>query len=85
MSCPSNVQSKSFLFWKWKEEGRHNHKITCISRFMYCSTDFTVDYRCNLCGTRTHRSFVEMEELILEGFTPKQLDKIDSRNPLYLN
>jgi hypothetical protein len=84
MSCPKNILNKKFLWWEWEEEGDHDYKITSITKFMECSEHFVVGYKCSICGCIEKRHFVEMEELIREGFTAEQLSTYPFKS-IYLN
>ena len=83
MSCPKNKQIKKFLWWKWVEEGEHNLKITSVGRFMDSSADFVVKRTCTLCETVKTSNFVEMEDLIREGLSAKELNSVTRTHYLY--
>lgn len=83
MPCPKNIITRKFLWWKWEEEGPHDSKIFSITKFMDCSEHFTVIRYCSVCRCGQTQHFVEMEQLIREGFEAKDLKEIKRFGGIY--
>lgn len=73
------IKEKRLLFYKYKVL-EHSYKVSFISKFMDCSTDFRVHYECEGCGATKVEKFVDKDSLILRGFPVKELEKVDSFN-----
>ena len=58
---------KRFLWQTYN--GSHEEEITSIKKFMSCSSDYEVQYKCKRCGAERKRSFVSHEELLESGIT----------------
>lgn len=61
MSCPKNIETKQFLFWKWKQEGAHELRVDWVD--LGSEWDTWV-YKCKHCGIVKRRHFVEKEETL---------------------
>lgn len=79
MNCSKN--DKKFLWIKYK--GSHDFKPIMVWKFMECSDDFCVRYKCSLCGSETERHFVEWDELLSYGIDNDRIKKIGTLNPFY--
>jgi hypothetical protein len=69
------IEIKRFLFWTYRVVN-HSYKIFSIRKFMWWSKDFTVEYKCEKCGLFKERSFVNADELLLEGITVENIQEI---------
>ncbi len=76
------IVEHKFLFWKWKAV-EHDFHIYKIEKFMYCSSDFIVTWKCSRCETPYKRNFVTHDELILKGISPEILNNISEDKPYY--
>lgn len=54
----------------------HNYKAYAISKFMRSSDTFHLHSKCENCGITRERAFVEKDELILMGISPKVIEEI---------
>lgn len=68
----SCVVKKRFLFWKYNEV-EHEDELYSIRKFMYCSKDYIVEFKCKKCGRIRERSFVHFDELLLMGVQSEEL------------
>lgn len=73
MEC---IKYKKFLFWEWKAV-EHNYKMYRISKFMKCSDDFHIEYKCSVCSASYTERYVKLNELILLGIPTQSLLKVD--------
>jgi len=71
----SCVVHKRFLFWKY-DEVVHDYELYSIVKFMYCSTDFIVRWKCSKCAAIKTRKFVSYDELLLKGVSSEILNGI---------
>jgi len=69
------IVERKFLFWKWKEV-QHSFKLYSVEKFMWCSTSFIVHRKCEICGRIKKESFVENDQLILEGVPQEILNDV---------
>lgn len=72
MNCIKN-QNKHWLFGKYL--GEHKDKPIRVWKFMSCSDDFCVRFKCKLCGAEYERHFVSWSELLHLGYTNEQISK----------
>lgn len=71
------IIKRRFLFWKYNDV-RHNEELYSIRKFMYCSTEFIVEWKCKKCGYIRTRNFVEYDELLLLGIPASILNDIST-------
>lgn len=73
MCCIKNPKK----FFGWIDYfGDHQYKPIKIWKFMDCSDDFCVRFRCKLCGAEYERHFVTWSELLHFGLTNEQIKNI---------
>jgi len=77
MSCLKNPKK---LLWI-KYNGDHTYKPVQVWKFMDCSDDFCVRFRCLLCGAETTEHFIEWDELQGYGLTNEQINRIGTIRP----
>lgn len=76
------IKQKKLLWFKWNVI-YHNYSIWSISKFMFCSEDFEVTFKCSKCDHLIKKSFVTNDELLLMGFSPKDLSKVNGTTSFY--
>jgi len=68
---------KTVGWWIFKTRVvRHNFKPIGVWKFMFSSTSYHVNYKCESCGITEERAFVTKDELLLMGCLPSKIEGI---------
>jgi len=78
------IKQKKFLFIFSYRTVEHNYKIWKLAKFMDCSDDFEVTYKCSECGIIYQRHFVSADRLLLDGIDAEIIKNITT-TPTYLD
>lgn len=68
--CP--CRPAKWFFWKYFKP--HNWVVYKVYKFMLCSDDFRVLYRCPHCECEQEAAFTSREDLLKMGFKKEQIE-----------
>jgi len=54
----------------------HDDELYSIRKFMYCSTEYIVEWKCKTCGRIRERHFVTFDEILLMGVPAEVLKNV---------